>query len=63
MSLVKNWKSEPGYDKRGKVRPIMEQCSQVFYNNHLPNCQLAIDEAMIPFKGSSICLYSQQNED
>ena len=51
MSLEK--KGEPGYDKLGKVRPIMEHCSQVFYNNYLPNCQLAIDEAMIPFQGRS----------
>ena len=46
-------KSEPGYDKLGKVRPIMEHCSQLFYNNYLPNCQLANDEAIIPFQGRS----------
>ena len=46
-------KGEPGYDKLGKVRPIMECCSQVLYNNYLPNCQLAIDESMIPFQGKS----------
>ena len=31
----------------------MECCSQVFYNDYLPNCQLAIDESMIPFQGKS----------
>ena len=46
-------KGEPGYDKLGKVKPIMERCSQLFYNDYLPNCQLAIDESMIPFQGKS----------
>ena len=46
-------KGEPGYDRLGKVRPIMEHCSEVFYSNYSPHCQLAIDEAMIPFRGRS----------
>ena len=51
MLLAK--KGEPGYDRLGKVRPIMEHCSEVFYSNYSPHCQLAIDEAMIPFQGRS----------
>ena len=51
MLLAK--KGEPGYDRLGKVRPIMEHCSEVFYSNYSPHCQLAIDEAMIAFQGRS----------
>ena len=52
MLLAK--KGEAGYDRLRKVRPpIMEHCSEVFYSNYSPHCQLAIDQAIIPFRGRS----------
>ena len=44
---------EAGFDRLGKVRPVMNyveaKCREV-YN---PNCELAVDEAMIKFQGRS----------
>ena len=46
-------RGEPGYDKVGKVKPIIDHCSKVFQDSYHPNCECAIDEAMIPFQGRS----------
>ena len=40
-------RGEPNYD------PIMLICKQKFLSNYEPNCEQAIDEAMIPFQGRS----------
>ena len=44
---------ESGYDRLGKVRPIMEQLQKRFLEIYHPHCENAIDEAMIPFQGRS----------
>ena len=44
---------QPGYDKLGKVRPVIEHCSRVFEESYNPHRECAIDEAMIPFQGRS----------
>ena len=46
-------RGEPNYDRLGKIRPIMLICKQKFLSNYEPNCEQAIDEAMIPFQGRS----------
>ena len=46
-------RGEPNYDRLGKIRPIMLILKQKFLSNYEPNCQQAIDEAMIPFQGRS----------
>ena len=46
-------RGEPGYDRLGKVRPVIEQVRQSFLRNYRPHRENAIDEAMIPFKGRS----------
>ena len=43
----------PGYDKLGKVRPVINHCSRVFQDSYNPHCECAVDEAMIPFQGRS----------
>ena len=44
---------QPGYDKLGKVRPVIEHCSRVFEESYNPHRECAIDKAMIPFQGRS----------
>ena len=44
---------EPGYDRLGKVRVIMERIQERFLDIYKPHCENAIDEAMIPFQGRS----------
>ena len=46
-------RGETNYDRIGKVRPIMNFCQHQFLSNFNPNCEQAIDEAMIPFQGRS----------
>ena len=43
----------PGYDKLGKVRPVIERLSESFSSVYKPGRDVSIDEAMIPFKGRS----------
>ena len=43
----------PGYDKLGKVRPIIKMIGDHFAAVCFPGQQISIDEAMIPFKGRS----------
>ena len=44
---------EPGHDRLGKVRPLMEALQKRFSEFYRPNCANPIDEAMIPFQGRS----------
>ena len=51
---------EDGYDKLGKVRPLIDSLKQSFAAEfNLPR-DIAVDEAMIPFKGrlsfKQVCL-------
>ena len=43
----------PGYDKLGKVRPIINMISDCLAKICLPGKKISIDEAMIAFKGRS----------
>ena len=43
----------PGYDKLGKIRPILEMIGKRFQTLYKLNREVAIDEAMIKFKGRS----------
>ena len=43
----------PEYDKLGKIKPIIEKLSERFHSVYTPQMNVAIDEAMIPFKGRS----------
>ena len=42
-----------GYDKLGKVRPLITHFSHTFADLYEPNKELAVDEAMIKFTGRS----------
>ena len=46
---------EPGYDRLGKVRDIMNMVSERFLAVYHPHCENSIDEAMVKFQGRS-CL-------
>ena len=41
------------YDKLGKIRPLINHFQQKFSSAYNPNCEIAIDEAMIKFQGRS----------
>ena len=41
------------YDKLGKVRPLIKHFQERFSSLYYPNCEIAIDEAMIKFQGCS----------
>ena len=43
----------PEYDKLGKIKPINEKVSERFRSVYTTQMNVAIDEAMIPFKGRS----------
>ena len=43
----------PGYDKLGKVRPIINMIGDRFAAVCTPGLEISIDEAMMPFKGRS----------
>ena len=43
----------PGYDKLGKVRPILTELSKRFVSIYRVGRDISIDEAMVPFKGRS----------
>ena len=45
------------YDKLGKVRPLIKHFQERFLSLYYPNCEIAIDEAMIKFQG---CLSLKQ---
>ena len=46
-------RGEPGYDRLGKVRPMIDAFQERFIANYMPNREQAVDEAMIPFQGRS----------
>ena len=43
----------PGFDKLFKVRPFLESIRANFLSQYVPHKEVAIDEAMIKFKGRS----------
>lgn len=47
-------RTDPGYDKLYKVRPLLEKIRLNSQNSYQPHQQLAVDEAMILFKGRSV---------
>ena len=46
-------RGQPGYDKLGKVRPVLEALQSRFLQCYNPHCEQSIDEAMIKFQGRS----------
>ena len=46
-------RGEPGYDRLGKIRPIIDAVNTALLTSHKPNCENSIDKAMIKFKGRS----------
>ena len=44
---------EEGYDRLGKIRPVIEAVRQSFLGSYSPHRECAIDEAMVKFKGRS----------
>ena len=42
---------EPGHDPYYKVSPLLNMLSRTFHQRYRPHCELAVDEAMVPFKG------------
>ena len=46
-------RGQPGYDRLGKVRSILERVQDKLINLYNPHCENAVDEAMIPFQGRS----------
>ena len=40
-------RGQPGHDKLGKVRPVINHCSKLFGDSYNPSCECAVDEAMI----------------
>jgi hypothetical protein len=46
-------KGSPGYDRLGKVRPVIDHLSNRFADLYEPNKEVAVDEAMIKFTGRS----------
>ena len=41
------------YDKLGKIRPVINHLNEKFTTLYDPHCEVAIDEAMIKYKGHS----------
>ena len=46
-------KGSPGYDRLGKVRPVIDHLSKQFADLYEPSKEVAVDEAMIKFTGRS----------
>ena len=46
-------KGSPGYDRLGKVRPVIDHLSKQFADLYEPHKEVAVDEAMIKFTGRS----------
>ena len=46
-------RGEEGYSRLQKVKPVVSALKQKFQAIYYPNCQVSIDEAMIPLKGRS----------
>ena len=46
-------KGSPGYDRLGKVRPVIDHLSKQFADLYEPHKEVAVDDAMIKFTGRS----------
>ena len=46
-------RGSPGYDRLGKVRPVIDHLSACFLDLYDPHREVAVDEAMIKFTGRS----------
>ena len=46
-------RGDPGYDKLGKVRPVIDLLSERFLQNYNPHRENSVDKAMIKLKGRS----------
>ena len=46
-------RGSPGYDRLGKVRPVIDHLSKRFTDLYEPHREVAVDEAMIKFTGRS----------
>ena len=46
-------RGSPGYDRLGKVRPVIDHLSERFTELYEPHREVAVDEAMIKFTGRS----------
>ena len=46
-------RGSPGYDRLGKVRPVIDHLSSCFSDLYDPHREVAVDEAMIKFTGRS----------
>ena len=42
-----------GYNKLGKIRPVIDMLREVFRTVYCPHKNVSVDEAIIPFKGRS----------
>ena len=47
-------RTDPTYDKLGKIRPVLDSVTQQFLTGYNPHCEVSIDEAMIAFKGDHL---------
>ena len=43
-------RTDPTYDKLGKIRPVLDSITEQFLTVYNPHCKVSIDEAMIAFK-------------
>ena len=41
---------QPGHDKLGKVRPIIDHCTRMFLSSYDPHCECAVDEGRSTLK-------------
>ncbi|XP_060863344.1 piggyBac transposable element-derived protein 4-like [Metopolophium dirhodum] len=46
-------RGEANYDKLYKIRPLLDYIGQNFFNSYRPHRDVAVDEAMVKFKGRS----------
>ena len=53
LHFVNNESLLPTKNKTGKVRPIIDELQKRFQELYQPNCEVAVDEAMIKFQGRS----------
>ena len=51
--------ANPGYDKLGKIKPILERVRKVFRSVYCPPQNISIDEAMIPFTQAYTLKYTR----
>ena len=51
-----------GYDRLGKLRPLISHFTHTFTDLYEPNKELTVDEAMIKFTGQSLLKQYNANE-